>query len=288
MVVQTLRADHELEAFYPGIAQLFKCTFGQPFDRQLWEQYYRHNPYGAPQVVLAVEGEQVVGHYGLVPQLLRDGGGRMVLYYLAITLMVAPAYQHGEVFVRLVREVHRVAQASRAEFLLAFFNEQSFTPMTTLFRWNLLVETPFFALELDPTEAAAIDAAPVEALTDGVRMTVPYDATYWRWRSRRRPYRAYEIGRSLRLLYKALDAQTLDLVDLYVLDGAGAREALRRFGVQMGFRRVVMTGCHASELGYDLGALERWGAYTLRMCWYPLSRRERPNVHLNLWLSDVF
>ena len=286
--VEVISNQHELEDCYQDIASLFSRAFGRDLSRTLWEQYYVENPYGPPRVVILVKDRELVGHYGLVPQTLVGTDGHIVPYYLAITLMMAPEHQNTQNFVLLVSRLLEAAHDSKCNFLLAFPNQRSFLPLNKLFGWHRLVETPFYRMVLAETDCGPIAIKHLERLDTDGGLSVPYDDTYWQWRSRRNTYQACQAGQSLQLVYKTLDEEIMDVMDLTVMDHNLAQRDLRRFAAQAGFAQVVLTGHHIAQLGLEITELERWGEHVVRMCYWPLSRMSTPDVRFNLMLCDVF
>lgn len=278
----------ELQNYYPQIQRLFKRTFGKPLNPTLWRQYYLDNPYGPACTVMLFVDKKLMAHYGLIPQVLNRRGDVTVPYFLGITLMVAPEQQNSELFISLIRRSQEAAFLKDRHFILAFPNKMAFLPLNKLFGWQCLVETPFYLMKVKSVQTGPARIRQLERIEKSEELVVPGDGIYWDWRCRLHLYRICQVAESIQLIYKALDKQTLDIMDLTIKDSRRALSDLFHFASSLGFSQIVITGYHAKQLGLEPDMLERWGRYTVRMCYCPLSQKERPKVGFNLMLSDVY
>ena len=278
----------ELQRCYPQIECLFERTFGKPLNPALWRQYYLDNPYGPACTVMLFVDKKLVAHYGLIPQVLNGMGNVTVPYFLGITLMVAPEQQNTELFISLIRRTQEVALLRNRHFILAFPNEIAFQPLNKLFDWPCLAETPFYLMKVNSIQTESVRIRQLERIEKNGELAVPSDRIYWDWRCRVHLYQICQVDESVQLIYKALDKQTMDIMDLTAKDPRRALSDLFRFATSLGFSQIVITGYHAKQLGLEPSRLERWGRYTVRMCYCPLSQKERPKVGFNLTLCDVY
>jgi GNAT superfamily N-acetyltransferase len=72
-------------------------------DPALWDYQTQENPWGKATLGVAVSGDAIVGHYGMLPMVYLDENDTPQTYGLVVDVMVHPEYRRKGVFVDLSR-----------------------------------------------------------------------------------------------------------------------------------------------------------------------------------------
>lgn len=130
-----------------GILNLRKVVFGDK-DRfkntlkgWLWE--YEGVKKGKPIIVVAEDRGNIIGHYGLLPIILKRGEEEF-LCGLAVDLMVHPRYRRQGIFVSLFKEVEKQAKIIRINGILGFPNQITLHAYIKKLGWKILYELDVF------------------------------------------------------------------------------------------------------------------------------------------------
>ncbi|HRP24306.1 MAG TPA: GNAT family N-acetyltransferase [Promineifilum sp.] len=126
-----------LEAKAAEIYQLFLESFGRPLCQKEWRWFYIDNPVGDPYVSLFYESEKLLGHYAVLPTLLRFRGESFVAYR-SMTTMVHPEGRGRGLFTGLANRVYAMLQASGASMVYGFPNSNSAPGFSKNLGWTLL------------------------------------------------------------------------------------------------------------------------------------------------------
>ena len=291
--IEIINSADGLRAIYSDIHDLFGEAFGKPLDESNWSQYYLANPYGSPIVVLAYEDDRLIGHCGLVPQVLLSDIGAAYKYHLMMTLMVSPKWQGTGTFSAMMDQLLNETQNIDSDFLLAFLNQNSIFPLTQKYNWRCLIETSFYRLSVG---TCLLDTPNVRANVvglmdlDDVQLRVPYrDTKYMKWRSMANDYWLVSLNSTTDIIYKFLNSTTLDVIDV-ISKGPPVASLLSigELAQHLECDSIMVTGYHASIIGIAPEILEPDGDYKLRMCALPLFEGLPNNINLSLLMSDVY
>jgi GNAT superfamily N-acetyltransferase len=117
------------------IAELFETVFGlsRSVAHTTWK--FDQNPAGAPVVVVAEDGDRIVGQYALWPTPLRLGG-TSVLGAQSLETMTHPDYRGQGMFTVLANESFIAAADRGVEVLYGFPNSNSFHGFVRRLNWD--------------------------------------------------------------------------------------------------------------------------------------------------------
>lgn len=109
----------------PAMNALFKEVFGthRPLEHDQWK--YAENPFGPPLVVLAENGNRVIGQYALWPTPLRLGS-KVYLGAQSLDTMTHPDYQGQGMFTRLASACYEAAAKRDVVAVYGFPNDSSY------------------------------------------------------------------------------------------------------------------------------------------------------------------
>jgi hypothetical protein len=271
----------------PEVAQLFSAVFRRAFPADAWGQWYLGNPYGDPYVVLGYHGDQLVGHHALVPQTLMGPGGQRVEYLLSISLMSHPRFRNLAVVMDMIDELHRLAQEGGARFILAFPNAQAAPIWEKAYGYRPLVRTELCNWRLPDSPQVGNGKMDDPSADLKSQCSWPEDSVYWNWRTQTNHARCCSVGRTLQLVYRAIDPATLMLLDVQANEERDGLERLAGFARGLGFTSVRLARCHAALLGIADADLTPHEGYVVRFFGFPIAG-EIPDIRFSLLLSDVF
>ncbi|MFN3533811.1 MAG: GNAT family N-acetyltransferase [Desulfatiglandales bacterium] len=130
-----------------GIVRLRRSVFGDmdPYKATIegWKWEFGEIPSGSPIIVVAEEGGEIVGHYGLLPMTLCHRGKEQP-FGLAVDLMVHPLYRRRGLFVNMYREVERKAREEGLAGILGFPNERTLPTYKNRLGWKHLMDLSLF------------------------------------------------------------------------------------------------------------------------------------------------
>lgn len=138
----------ELSAHQSAIEALFTSCFGSRMSADIWRWAYLDNPHGEPYVTVCYDGEQMVGHYAMIPLPLTDGE-RAVSTYLSMTTMVAASHRQHGLFVKLATATYDRARQRGAAFVMGFPNTMSAPGFQRRLGWKLPVPDRVVTLSRD-------------------------------------------------------------------------------------------------------------------------------------------
>ena len=125
--------DH-LFQYHDSINKLFTRSFGKELNFDLWNWAYLENPTGNPIVLLAIENEEVIGHYAMIPIPFRSGESEL-LGYLSMTTMVDLEFRHLGLFSNLANLAYDLADID--SFVFGFPNSKSFPGFKKRLEWKV-------------------------------------------------------------------------------------------------------------------------------------------------------
>lgn len=132
-----IRTKDELVAREDEISKLFQASFGRELSAEEWRWFYVDNPVGPAYVSLFYEGGQLLGHYAVVPTLLRMRGQSFIAYR-SMTTMVHPDGRGRGLFTELANRVYKMLQDDKASMVYGFPNGNSAPGFAKYLGWLLL------------------------------------------------------------------------------------------------------------------------------------------------------
>lgn len=268
-------------------AGLFEAAFHREFPRAGWEMYYLENPAGSPIVSLAYAGATLIAHQALIPGIA-TGGNTEIRYHLSISTMVHPEHRSMPVFMEMFARVHEQASAQGSGFVLGFPNANLYTPLRRCFGYQTIVDSPLRNWTPPKSEPAGISPDPSFGRSGTGQFGPPATAEYWTWRTRLNHARAVVVNGRLRIVYKRLAGNILNVLNVEPGTGAisGAND-LAGLAAAEGCPSVRIADHHASRLGIAAAELTDHENYRIRMTALPLNNRI-PDLQFNLAFCDIF
>ena len=131
-----LELDEFIE-FKEDIGELFKVCFQADLDPMLWDWAYQKNPTGNPIIVVALDNNDLVGHYAMIPMPFILGKAQNI-GYLSMTTMVHPNYRKYGLFLELA--THAYSRALPGTFVYGFPNSNSAPGFKKRLNWDIFEE----------------------------------------------------------------------------------------------------------------------------------------------------
>jgi len=262
------------------VQELFKECFKKQLSTPLWEHLYLNCPYGNAIVFLAYNDSELIGHCGIIPQVLIDHKGNEIVYYLQTALMIDQRYRTLKPFNDLMGMIHSHIKKNNT-FVIAFPNDQSFKPFVMMLRWRFITEYSInqYCISDHPDKSLEKE--------EGVRSDFLYsqrlDEKFIKWRGEINGLKdlALENGR---IFYKESEG-ALELLDV-VGDGFSYKDIL----TTLGYEKVNIPQCFLGKgtikgLGYvqTVGIPQRFCAYPEKT-----TLLDYNDIKPSLMLSDVF
>ncbi len=143
----------ELLKYKSQIFELFKNSFNDTIDEQLWQWAYIDNPNGEPIVSLYFDEDKLVGHYAVIPiGFIYDQ--KPIKTVLSMTTMVDVSYRKYGIFVAQAEEVYEKANALGYKLVCGFPNKKSAPGFKKRLYWTL--EERVYVAKLTSTELQKI------------------------------------------------------------------------------------------------------------------------------------
>jgi GNAT superfamily N-acetyltransferase len=108
-----------------GIFGLFQAVFHREIAPAFWRWRYLESPWGAGFSRVALDGDQVVGHFGAIPMQIQLKG-KTFPAILPMTAMTFPGYTGRGIFTRLMSETYGAARERGFPLVYGFFNRNSY------------------------------------------------------------------------------------------------------------------------------------------------------------------
>lgn len=125
------------------IGQLFLDSFGKPLSLDQWRWFYIDNPIGEPYASLYYEKGKLLGHYAVLPTLLKFQGKPFVAYR-SMTTMVHPDGRGKGLFTELAKRVYSMLETGGASMVYGFPNANSAPGFIRNLNWTLLTPDRVF------------------------------------------------------------------------------------------------------------------------------------------------
>lgn len=142
--------------YQPGderqIQELFRLVFekemGKTESKLHWEWEFKDNPSGPAEILLAVDGDRIVGHYAVIPQRfkIRD---RRIMATLSLDTMVHPDYQGQRIFTRLAADSYEQIARKGMPMTYGFPNKNSIHGIVNKLNWEEIAVLPVLQKTID-------------------------------------------------------------------------------------------------------------------------------------------
>jgi GNAT superfamily N-acetyltransferase len=140
--------------YQPGdeicILALFHEVFHREMPLSFWRWRYQENPWGRGIMRVAVDGDKMVGHFGVIPMRVQFRG----LVYPAIfpmTAMAHPDYAGRGIFSRLMTETYESGRKQGFPLVYGFFNKNSY-PANVRFGYHDIIKLNPLVKKLAPND----------------------------------------------------------------------------------------------------------------------------------------
>lgn len=118
------------------ILALFKEVFGQELSLAFWRWRFIENPFGRGIIKLLFDGQELIGHYALMPVAVQVKSG-VVKAAFSMTTMTHPDYSGKGIFAYLAEETYKLCQERGLNFVYGFPNRNSYPGFAKRLRWHL-------------------------------------------------------------------------------------------------------------------------------------------------------
>ncbi len=118
-----------------AILDLFALCFGNEIDPDLWDWAYQKNPCGDAYVQLAYKGDELVGHYAMIPQYYCNHTQQQTVA-LSMTTMVHPGHRRAGLFKILAEACYEQATRDGLFAVLGFPNSKSTPGFKKRLQWQ--------------------------------------------------------------------------------------------------------------------------------------------------------
>ena len=126
----------ELLKYKSQIFELYRNSFNDAIDEELWRWAFIDNPNGNPLVSLYLDREKLVGHYAVIPMsfLYQQQPLHGVL---SMTTMVDTSYRKYGIFVEQASDIYKKAKELGYKFVCGFPNKKSASGFKKRLNWIL-------------------------------------------------------------------------------------------------------------------------------------------------------
>lgn len=136
-----------------AIVRLFETVFGKTMgstesvDHWRWE--FADNPIGRLSIILAWEGDRLVGQYAANPRRVRVSGEDR-LAALSLDTIAHPDYRFLGIFTRTAKACYTAMREQGFNFIIGFPNANSIHGLTISLGWSTINDTPIFLRPVAP------------------------------------------------------------------------------------------------------------------------------------------
>jgi hypothetical protein len=251
-----------------GIRSLFAACFGKPLSHEEWVWKYRHSPWGS-EAAIAVDGEDIVAHYGGVGARFY-AKGRTLSVYQPCDVMTHPKYR-ARIFSKkgaMVKAGELFYASNPMDFAFGFPSERHAVLGTkqlgytehshvTALRKKVSVRKPFgnFFVKTDKGWGS-LDEAELDTLWRESReeygLTLDKDSRYLCWR-----YRDHPTGRYEPLLVRSRYSKALQAFAVYAVRESELH-VLDFFSVRSFNTKTLLRLFENTAVGNGLGVVRVW------------------------------
>lgn len=107
------------------ILGLFAEVFHREMSPAFWQWRYVEGPYGHGIIRVAMDGDKMVGHFGVIPMKVQFKGNIYPVIF-PMTAMTHPEYGGRGIFTRLMSEIYESARRQGFPLVYGFFNQNSY------------------------------------------------------------------------------------------------------------------------------------------------------------------
>ena len=126
----------ELLSYESDINDLFLASFGKKISSDDWKWLYIDNPTGPAHVSLFYDNNQLLGHYAVVPTLLKFKD-KTFIAYRSMTTMVHPDGRGRGLFLDLANRVYAALQDKNVSLVYGFPNKNVADARSKYLKWTL-------------------------------------------------------------------------------------------------------------------------------------------------------
>jgi len=139
------------------IIKLFEDVFGKPMgiseSQKHWNWEFKENPVDNKYINLAVDGDEIVGQYAVLP-LRMWINGKEKLGSLSLDTMVHPDYRGQGMFTTMAEELYDILAEDGVVLTYGFPNENSIHGFTKYLDWKEIFKIPLYARPIDFDKSA--------------------------------------------------------------------------------------------------------------------------------------
>lgn len=262
-------SSEELGEYFLAIEKLFLEAFGKPLCSAMWSWAYQQNPFGEPLVSMAFCGEELVGHYAVVPMKLQNNE-QMLHGYLSMTTMVSVNFRRHNLFKTLADRVYsRIQDRKSPAAVFGFPNDQSAPGFRKRLGWT--ISDDFHVVSLKPR-----DLVNVEGLLSSRNQKSYYlnlkDTLVSNWRTRK-PNQEWKIVNGVGIKKHSSGLDLMYLEEQGILTDLLHENTLNAV--------IPISKDKATKLGLEVSFPYRFGYRTFNM-------EEEPGFFVQMCMSDIF
>jgi len=187
------------------ILALFKDVFHREMTPAFWRWRYQESPWGQGMMRVALDGDKMVGHFGVIPMRVQF---QSTIYpaVFPMTAMTHPDYAGRGIFTRLMSETYGSAREQGFPLVYGFFNRNSYSANVKFGYHDVITLNPL-TKTLSPAEsdgdrdsyiaAVAVFDGAFDRLWDKIKQEyvaiVPRTGEFLNWRFVKDPVVDYAI-----------------------------------------------------------------------------------------------
>ena len=263
---QVLTSVEAKDIYRERFSHLFEMVFNRQLGGAEWSHLVTDAPYGTGRLIVAIDGDRLVGTANLIPQKL--GWGTLEWdYFLLTTSMVDPDYRKEGVYAETINLVKQVADDIGGKFILAFPNPKALPLLTRFFGFKSIMSVPLVTMR-DSDELKTLKAD----------VSIKLDLPFWAWRLSHRDY--FIVRQENQVLICKEYQGVIDILE--VLD-TGAGQVLPRLPERT--VNLVNAICPANRLKSEAGTRT---LTTLNATYLPLKAGvDLAGIDISLLMWDV-
>lgn len=129
---KVLESTTDKESIKAGLKVLFSDSFNKELSEDLWYHIIQSSPFESSLLVVALDGNKVVGCSNMIPQKLNTSQG-VLDYFLFTTSIVDMNYRSKGVYLELIKLMKVRLKESGKKFIFAFPNKKAAPIITSSF-----------------------------------------------------------------------------------------------------------------------------------------------------------
>lgn len=187
------------------ILSLFDEVFGKKMSLDFWRWRFRDNPFGQGIIKLLFDGNELIGHYAVMPIVVRVVDKPLKAVF-SMTTMTHPSYAGKGIFTYLAEETYTTSKSKGYQFAYGFPNKNSYSGFVRKLGWLDLGKITILEKKLAPSTIMPSKAKyvmkevkyfdnTINKLWDGVQRDyaaiVPRNDIFLNWRFAQNPNATY-------------------------------------------------------------------------------------------------